>query len=324
MRAARCEIHGRPEGIVVREIDDPIAGPGEVIVAIEAAAVNYPDVLIAANQYQVSVPTPYTVGNEFAGRILSTAEDVEGLAPGDAVMGTAFGGAFAEQIAVPAASVTPIPEGLDMVHAAAFNVTYRTAYHSLVTIGDMRPGDTVVVLGAAGGVGSACVDVAHRLGAKVIAAASTRARADTCLTLGAVETIAYDDEDLKVRLKQITGRGADVIIDPVGGPYAEQALRAIAWGGRFVTIGFAQGEIPRIPLNLVLLKGAVLKGFEIRTLAQYRPDAIPVAHEVLGRLVGEGMRPLVSEVFGLDDVPTALALMAARKATGKIVIDTTR
>ncbi|MFT4124710.1 MAG: NADPH:quinone oxidoreductase family protein [Gordonia sp. (in: high G+C Gram-positive bacteria)] len=324
MRAARCEVYGPPTAIVVRDVAAPVAGPGEVLVGIEAASVNYPDVLLAADQYQVSLPTPFTVGSEFAGRVLAVGDRVTGLQPGDAVLGTAFGGAFAEQIAVPASALTPIPEGLDMVHAAAFNVTYRTAYHALRTIGEMAEGDWVVVLGAAGGVGTACVDVAARLGAKVISVASSRARAERGRALGACATIGYDEDDLKARIKEITAGGAQVVIDPVGGPYAEQALRAIAWGGRFVTLGFAQGEIPRIPLNLVLLKGAVIKGFEIRTLAQHRPDAIPTATAELRRLVAKGMKPDVSEVFSLSEVPIALSRMATRQATGKIVIDTTR
>jgi NADPH2:quinone reductase len=324
MRAARCEVHGDPDKIVIREMPDPVAGPGEAVVGIDAAAVNYPDVLIAADRYQVSFPTPFTTGSEFAGRVLSVGADVTGVAPGDRVMGSAMGGAFAEQIVVPASSLTTVPDDLDMIHAAAFNVTYRTAYHSLRTIGDMNAGDWVVVLGAAGGVGSACVDVATRLGGKVIAAASTRERADLCRPLGAIETIAYDEEDLKVRIKEITGGGADVVVDPVGGPYAEQSIRALTWGGRYVCVGFAQGEIPKIPLNLVLLKGAILRGFEIRTLAGHAPEAVTRGAEELTRLVARGMKPFVSETFSLNDVPRALTMVAERRATGKIVIDMTR
>ncbi|PXW32724.1 NADPH:quinone oxidoreductase family protein [Nocardia sp. 348MFTsu5.1] len=320
MRAARCEVHGTPDKIVIRDLPDPVAGPGEVVVGIEAASVNYPDVLIAADRYQVTVPTPFTTGSEFAGRVLSVGPDVALLVPGDAVMGTAFGGAFAEQIAVPEKTLTRIPAGLDMVNAAAFNVTYRTAYHSLTTFGAMQPGDWVVVLGAAGGVGTACIDVATRLGGRVIAAASTRERADMCRSLGAVEAIAYDEEDLKLRIKEITGKGADVVIDPVGGTYAEQAIRAITWGGRYVCLGFAQGDIPRIPLNLVLLKGAILRGFEIRTLADHDREAVSRGAAEIEDLVSQGMRPFISETFSLEEVPQALTRVAERRASGKIVI----
>ena len=324
MRAARCEIHGDPDKIVIREIPDPVAGPAEVLVGIEAAAVNYPDVLIAADRYQVTVPTPFTTGSEFAGRVLAVGAEVTNFVPGDAVMGTAFGGAFAEQITVPHTALSPAPAGLDMIHAAAFNVTYRTAYHSLTTFGDMKPGNWVVVLGAAGGVGTACIDIATRLGAKVIAAVSTAERAEACRALGAVETIAYDDEDLKLRIKEITGTGADVVIDPVGGAYSEQAIRAIGWGGRYVCLGFAQGDIPRIPMNLVLLKGAILRGFEIRTLAAHLPQAVEDGRKEIERLVGQGMKPYVSETYTLDEVPLALTRMSERLTTGKLVIDMTR
>lgn len=324
MRAVRCETHGDPELLVVRDIPEPVAGPGEVVVGVQAASVNYPDVLIVADKYQVSVPTPFTAGSEFAGTVRAVGEDVTGVRIGDAVMGTAFGGAFAETIAVPVSALSPVPEGLDMIHAAAFNVTYRTAYHSLTTFGDVTAGDWVVILGAAGGVGTACIDVATRLGARVIAAVSTPERAQACRDLGAAETIVYRDENLKDRIKEITGGGADVVIDPVGGHYSEQALRAIAWGGRFVVVGFAQGDIPRIPLNLILLKGAILRGFEIRTLAQRLPDAVERGRSAIATLVAQGMKPHVSEIHGLDAAPHAMARVAGRQTTGKVVIDTTR
>ncbi|MFE5705209.1 NADPH:quinone oxidoreductase [Rhodococcus sp. ACS1] len=321
MRAARCEVHGKPDTIVIREVPDPVAGTGEVVVGVEAASVNFPDVLIAADRYQLSVPTPFTAGSEFAGRVLSVGPEVDDLAPGDAVMGTVLSGAFAERITVARTALSPVPAGLDMVHAAAFNVTYRTAYHAVTTFGGLEPGEWVVILGAAGGVGSAAIDIATRLGGKVIAAVSTPERAEACRSMGAVETIAYDTEDLKQRIKEITGTGAAVVIDPVGGSYSEQALRAIAWGGRFVSVGFAQGDIPRIPLNLVLLKGAIVRGFEIRTLASHLPDAVDKGRGEIERLVAQGMKPFVSEVYSLDEAPLALTRVAERRTTGKIVID---
>lgn len=324
MRAVRCETYGGPESLTVTDIPAPEAGPRQVVVRVQAAAVNYPDVLVAADRYQISLPTPFTVGSEFAGTALSVGSGVRAVAPGDPVMGVAFTGAFAEQIAVPEAALSPIPHGLSMIHAAAFGVTYRTAYHSLVTIGELRPGDWVVVLGAAGGVGTACVDIATRLGGRVIAAASSPERVELCRGLGAVAGIAYEYENLKDRIKTITGgRGADVVIDPVGGAYAEQSIRATGWGGRYVCVGFANGEIPRIPMNLVLLKGAILRGFEIRTLAEHRPEAVAAGVAEIARLISEGMRPHVSEVFALEDAPRALTLMRDRGARGKIVLDPT-
>jgi NADPH2:quinone reductase len=322
MRASRCTTHGEPRNLTIENIENPTAEIGSVVVSIEAASVNFPDILIVENRYQVSVPTPFTAGSEFAGTVTQVGPDVSWPAVGDRVMGSAFCGAFAEQISVPARQLSPVPKGLDMIHAAAFAVTYRTAYHSLVTIGGLEAGDWVVVLGAAGGVGSAAVDIAVRLGAKVIAAVSSAERAKVCLELGASETIVYTEESLKDRIKEITGAGADLVIDPVGGSYAEQAIRATRWGGRYVCVGFADGEIPRIPMNLILLKGVILRGFEIRTLSDHLPEAVALGDKRIDELVAEGMKPYVSEVFPLSRTPDALTAVRDRSTTGKIVIDT--
>ncbi len=320
MRAARCDRYGPPDVVTVCDVVDPIPARDEVLVEIRAAAVNFPDVLMIADKYQVSVPTPFTPGSEFAGVVRAAGMDVRSVEPGDAVMGSAMTGAFAELIRVPASALTRKPDGLDWVSAAAFRVTYTTAYHALVTFGAMRAGDWVVVLGAAGGVGTAAVDVATRLGARVIACASSEERLTAASKLGAEVGISYHSEDLKARIKEITGSGAQVVIDPVGGKYAEPALRALAPGGTFVTVGYATGEIPRIPLNLVLLKDLTIRGVELRTLAQRHPDAPARAQQTLDALVAEGMKPLVSHVFDLDDVTTALASLNDRSAVGKVVI----
>jgi NADPH2:quinone reductase len=236
-------------------------------------------------------------------------------------MGSGLDGAFAEQTAVPASGLRPTPPDLDDISAAAFGVTYRTAYHSLITIGAAQPGDTVVVLGAAGGVGLATVDIAVALGMRVIAAASSPERVALTLARGAAAGIDYTAEDLKQRIKDLTdGRGADVIVDPVGGPYAEAALRASRWGARFVCVGFASGEIPRIPLNLVLLKGVVVRGFELRTLPHNLPEAMAAGERHLAELVAGGLRPHVSSVHRLTDVVAALGEVAERRALGKVVV----
>ncbi|MCK8669760.1 NADPH:quinone oxidoreductase family protein [Rhodococcus sp. NPDC003382] len=318
MRAARCDSYGPPDVVTVRDVPDPTPGPGEVVVEVRAAAVNFPDVLMVADKYQVSLPTPFTPGSEFAGVVRAVGEGVRSVEAGDAVMGSAMSGAFAELICVPAEGLTPVPEGLDWPSAAAFRVTYTTAYHALVTAAGVRPGEWVVVLGAAGGVGTATVDIAHRLGARVVACASTHERLSA--VAGAEAGIAYDSEDLKARIKEITGGGAQVVIDPVGGRYAEPALRALAPGGRFVTVGYAAGEIPRIPLNLVLLKDLTVRGVELRTLAQRHPDAPAGAARALADLVAGGMRPLVSRVFDLDHVTDALNSLSDRTAVGKVVV----
>jgi NADPH2:quinone reductase len=320
MRAARCEEYGGPENVVIRDIPSPEITPGHVLVDVAAAAVNFPDLLFIANRYQVPAPLPFTPGSEFAGRVAAVGEGVTGLAPGDLVYGSVFTGAMAEQVLVPARAVAPIPGGLSMTEAAAFRVTYLTAYHALVTAGGLRPGQWVVVLGAAGGVGSATVDVAVRLGARVIAAASSPERLAVCQELGAEAGIDYVKEDVKQRIREITGDGADLIIDPVGDRWAEPALRAIRWGGRFVTVGYAGGDIPRIPLNVVLLKNITIRGLELRTWTERLTEETARARDALTQLVAQGMRPVVSEVHGLEDAGTALQRVSDRLPTAKVVI----
>jgi NADPH2:quinone reductase len=322
MRAARCTAYGPPGGIDVVDLDDPEPGLGEVLVQVHAAAVNYPDVLIAANRYQVTVDLPFTPGSEFAGVVIALGPGVSGPAVGSPVAGAVLSGAFAEQVVAPLAALRPIPDGLDMVHAAAFHVTYNTAYHALVTVGGSTAGEWAAVLGAAGGVGSATVDVAKRLGMRVVAAASSEDRLAIARKLGADAGIDYVREDLKTRIRELTGgEGAHLAIDPVGGDYAESALRALRRDGRFVTVGYADGRIPRIPLNLVLLKNLVVRGFEARTIRRFDPDAAAAAARALAGMVRDGMRPLVSRVHPLSDVAAALTDVAERRTTGKIVLD---
>jgi NADPH2:quinone reductase len=209
---------------------------------------------------------------------------------------------------------------LSLAEAAAFRVTYLTAYHALVTVGCLQPRQWVVVLGAAGGVGTATVDIAVRLGARVIAGASSPGRLEVCTGLGAEAGIDYSAEDLKQRIKEITGDGADLVVDPVGDRWAEPALRAIRWGGRFVTVGYAGGDIPRIPLNIVLLKNITVRGLELRTWAERLPEETARGRQALTELVAQGMRPAVSEVHALEDISTALQRVADRVPTGKVVI----
>jgi NADPH2:quinone reductase len=321
MRAAWCERLGPASTVVVAERPDPRPGPRDVLIGVRAAAVNYPDVLIVAGSYQVRPPLPFTPGSEFAGEVLAVGSEVSTVGVGDNVIGATFTGAFAEKAVVPCDAVHPLPASLDFVHGAAFRVTHTTAYHALVTIGMAARGDAVVVLGAAGGVGLACVNIGRLLGLRMVAAASSADRIRRCLDAGAVAGIDYSHEDLKQRIKDLTGDGADVVIDPVGGDYAEPALRATRWGGRFVTVGFASGHIPRIPLNLVLLKGVQIRGFEIRTLAAHMPEAVEAAEPALAKLVDGGLRPYVSAVYPLGDVARALEDVAQRRTTGKVVLD---
>jgi NADPH2:quinone reductase len=286
--------------------------------------VNFPDVLVVADEYQVSIPTPFTPGSEFAGVVTDVADDVEGLAIGDRVCGATFTGAFAEAALAPAAALNPVPDRVTFAEAAAFGVAHTTAYHALRSVAEVQAGETVAVLGAAGGVGLAAVEVAQQLGGRVIAAASTDEKVALCVERGAEATINYSREDLKERLKELTGGGVDVVIDPVGGPYAEPALRATRWGGRFVVVGFASGEIPRIPLNLVLLKGVIVKGFEVRTFSQHAPDLARRDADELQELFASGaLRPHVSAVYPLVRVSEALRAVADRRALGKVVVDPT-
>jgi NADPH:quinone reductase len=322
VRAAYVTGHGGPEGVRVVDLPDPEPGPGQALVRVHAAAINFPDVLIVADRYQVSAPVPFVPGSEFAGVVEALGPGAAGPPVGTPVMGAVFTGAFAERVVVPVAALRPIPDGLDMTAAAAFSVTYATAYHSLCTVGGAQPGDRVVVLGAAGGVGSATVDVATRLGMRVIAAASSPERLATAAGLGAEAGIDYTREDLKTRIKDLTGgAGADVVVDPVGGDHSEAALRALRWGGRFVTVGFADGRIPRIPLNLVLLKGVILRGFEGRSMNRHAPEAVAAADQALAALVAQGLRPLVSRVQPLEEVAGALTDVAGRRTTGKVVLE---
>jgi NADPH2:quinone reductase len=321
MRAARMAGYGPPELLVVEEVPDPQPGPGEVTVAVAAAAVNFPDLLIMNGGYQVTWPLPLIPGSEFAGTVAALGVGVTSLRPGDRVAGGMAVGAFAERVVVAADALWPVPDGADLADAAAFRVTYLTSYHALRSVARLQPGEWVVVLGAGGGVGLAAVDIAKLLGARVIAAASSPDKLAVCRARGADEVIDYSREDLKQRIKQITGGGADVVIDPVGGQYSEPALRAAAWGGRFVCLGFASAEIPRIALNLVLLKGVIVMGFEIRTFTEHRPElARRDEEELLGHFAAGRLRPYVSARFGLDDIVEALLSVRNRKVIGKVVV----
>ncbi|QEN16656.1 NADPH:quinone oxidoreductase family protein [Mycolicibacterium sp. ELW1] len=322
MRAVVCREYGAPEDLVTDELPDPTPGPGQVVVKVHAAAVNYPDVLLIAGKYQIKVPPPFIPGSELAGEVLAVGDGVD-FRPGDRVSATTFVGGFAEQALVDARGLTRVPDGVDYADAAAFGVTNRTAYYTLRTVAPVQPGDWVVVLGAGGGVGLAAVDIAVLMGAKVIAAASGAEKLEVCRRRGATEVIDYDREDLKSRLKEITGEaGTRVVLDPVGGHYSEPALRSLGRGGKFVTLGYAAGEIPRIPLNLVMLKGITVQGMEIRTFATDYPDDIAHDDAELAQLFAEGkLRPYLGARFPLEQAATALRYVADRKAIGKVVID---
>ena len=320
MRAAVCRAYGRPETVGIEDVPAPEVGPGQVRVRIGAAAVNFPDVLLVANRYQLSVPTPFVPGSEFAGVVTEVASDVDAVAAGDRVTGTALVGAFAEEAVVGAEAVRRIPDGVDVRHAAAFGVAHRTAYHVLRSVAGLREGDDLVVLGAGGGVGLAAVQLGAVLGASVTAVASSPEKLEVAAAHGAAHLVDHRSADLRAALRDLGG--ADVVVDPVGGALAEPALRSLRWGGRFVTVGYASGDIPRIPLNLVLLKGVRVLGFEFRSFLAHEPEAFARNEDELAALVASGRAvPHIGAAFGLDEAAAALRHVADGRAIGKVVVD---
>jgi NADPH:quinone reductase len=319
MRAVVCRAYGPPEDLVIDDIADPTPGPGQLLVRVHAAAVNFPDVLLIAGKYQVKIPVPFTPGSELAGEVV-TAGDGARFRRGDRVFGATPTGAFAELALLDAHQVSGIPDGTDFAPAAAFGVTYRTAYHALRSVAQVAEGDWVVILGAAGGVGQAALDLAVGMKARVLAAASTEDKLDICRQRGAEATVAYDQDDLKGAIRELTG-GARVVIDPVGGNYAEPALRGLARGGTFITLGYAAGTIPAIPLNLVLLKDITIRGMEIRTFTADHPDDAARDIRELQQMFADGrIQPYIGARFPLTDAAKALRHVAERKAVGKVVI----
>lgn len=326
MKAVLCKSWGLPDTLVVEDLPDVVPGAGQVVIDVHAAGVNFPDVLIIQNKYQFKPELPFTPGSELSGVIRAVGEGVTHLKAGDKVLAFVSQGAFQQQIAVPAKAVMPMPPGLDFDTAAAVTLTYGTSHHAVVDRAQLKAGETMLVLGAAGGVGLAAIEIGKALGARVIAAASTDEKLEICKQHGADATINYSTEDLREAIKAATeGRGPDVIYDPVGGIYAEPAFRSIGWRGRYLVIGFANGEIPRLPLNLPLLKGASLVGVFWGEFARREPKANAAAMQELMGWMAEGkIRPHISGRYALAETPQALKDMAARKVTGKVVIQPQR
>lgn len=323
MRAVVCRSYGPPEDLTVDDVADPTPGPGQLLVRVHAAAVNFPDVLLIAGKYQVKIPVPFTPGSELAGEVVA-AGDGASFGPGDRVFGATPTGAFAELALLDAHQVSAVPDGIDFASAAAFGVTYRTAYHALRSVAQVAEGDWVVILGAAGGVGQAALDLAVGMKVRVLAAASTEDKLEICRQRGAEATVAYDRDDLKSAIRELTGGGARVVIDPVGGNYAEPALRGLSRGGTFITLGYAAGTIPAIPLNLVLLKDITIRGMEIRTFTADHPDDAARDIRELQQMFADGrIQPYIGARFPLADAAKALRHVAERKAVGKVVIDVT-
>lgn len=322
MRAVLCKQFGPPESLVVEDLPSPKAGPGEVVVSMKAASLNFPDVLIIQNKYQLKVPLPFSPGSELAGVIKEIGEGVKGYKAGDRVIAVTGHGAFAEEVKIEAGRLVPIPEGMDYNSAAAFLLTYGTSDHALRDRAMLKAGETLLVLGAAGGVGLSAIEIGKALGATVIACASSADKLAVCRQHGADAGINYASEDLREKIKELTGgKGVDVVYDPVGGPYSEPALRSTTWRGRFLVIGFTAGEIPKIPINLPLLKGSSIVGVFWGEFGRREPKAFAESIGQLGKWFREGkLKPHVSQIFPLEKAVDALKLMSERKVKGKVVL----
>ena len=321
MRAAVCPVYGPPDVVRIEDQPSAVVAAGQVRVKVGAAAVNFPDVLLIANEYQISVPPPFVPGSEFAGVIVETGDGAGGFAVGDRITGTELYGAFAEEVVVPTAGLSRIPGGVDDRTAAAFGVAYRTAYHTLRSMARVQEGDEVIVLGAGGGVGLAAVQLGVQLGASVTAVASSAEKLDVAAGYGAKHVVNHTTGDLRRALKEAVPGGADAVVDPVGGDLSEPALRSLSRGGRFVTVGFASGVIPRIPLNLVLVKGVQVLGFQFQDV---RPDEFARNDDELRQhFVSGRVRPHVGAVYPLSETVAALRHVADGRAIGKVLIDLT-
>jgi NADPH:quinone reductase len=322
MRALRQHELVGPSGLRVDELPDPTPGAGELLLGVKAAALNFPEVLLSYGKYQFKPPPPFIPGGEAAGTVLAVGDGVRGFAVGDRVACTMLHGAFAEKIVVPELSAVKLPESVSFEVGAATLLTYLTTIHALVDRASIEPGDVLLVLGAAGGVGSAAIELGKLLGATVIAAAGSAAKLDYCRERGADATIDYTKEDLKERTKELTrGAGADIVFDAVGGPYSEPALRAIAWQGRHLVVGFAAGEIPKIPLNLTLLKGCEIVGVFWGSFAMRQPAKNHAHGERILAWVAEGkLHPHIDGVYPFERAAEALQRMERREVRGKLVL----
>jgi NADPH2:quinone reductase len=326
MRAVLCKQFGGPESLVVEEIAAPVLRPGTARVAVHAAGVNFGDTLMVAGTYQEKPPLPFTPGFEIGGQVLEVAPGVSTVKPGDRVMGTLSHGGYADEAVVPADDLTPIPDAMDFAVAAAFPVAYGTSHGALEWRARLLPGETLLVHGAAGGVGITAVEIGKAMGATVIATAGSAEKLAIARRHGADALIDYSREDVRERVRALTaGRGVDVVYDPVGGDAFDASLRAIAWEGRIVVIGFAGGRVPQIPANLVLVKNCDIIGFYWGSYRKHKPALVRSSYQLLFRWFTAGkLAPHISERFDLADVAAAFAALRSRRSTGKVVLTTGR
>lgn len=322
MKTILCRQYGPPETLALTDVPDPQPAAGQVLIGVEACGVNFPDTLIIEGKYQIRPPMPFAPGGEVAGRVLAVGEGVTQVRTGDHVFAMTGYGGFAEQVVADANATLPMPNGMDFVTAASTMYTYGTSYHALKDRASLQPGETLLVLGAAGGVGLAAVQLGVLMGARVIAAASTEEKLAICRELGASETINYTTDDLRERLKNLTGgKGVDVVYDPVGDRFAEPAIRSLAWRGRYLVVGFAAGSIPSIPLNLALLKGAAIVGVFWGAFAQREPKlSLQNFNQLLRWITAGQLTQHIYKQYSLTEAPAALRDLLDRKVIGKAVV----
>ena len=321
MKALLCKQFGPPETLVVENVADLQAQKGQVVISVKACGVNFPDTLIIEGKYQFKPPFPFSAGGEVAGVIKEVGEGVTTLKIGDDVFALTGWGGFAEEVVIDASRAFKMPPNMNYATAASLMYTYGTSYHALKDRAKLQPNETLLVLGAAGGVGLAAVNLGRIMGAKVIAAASTDEKLDLCKQYGATDLINYNTQDLRTRLKEITGGGVDVVYDPVGGDYAEPALRSMNWKGRYLVIGFAAGSIPNLPMNLPLLKGCSVNGVFWGSFAEREPKANFQNVMDLIEFYNKGeLIPYIQKTFSLEEAPQALHDMLNRKVMGKLVV----
>ncbi|WP_296930537.1 NADPH:quinone oxidoreductase family protein [uncultured Marinobacter sp.] len=322
MKAILCKEYGPAEKLVIEDVPSPEVKGRGVKVRVKAAGLNFPDTLIIENKYQLKPSLPFSPGGEMAGEVIEVGDKVTRFKVGDRVAGLTGYGAFAEEVIVPEQNLLPVPDTMSDEKAAAFTMVYGTSYYALKQRGNLQPGETLLVLGASGGVGLATVELGKAMGAKVIAAASSAEKLAVAKEAGADELINYTEEPLKDAVKKLThSKGVDVIYDPVGGDFTEQALRAMGWNGRHLIIGFAAGDIPKIPANLTLLKGCSVVGVFWGSFTQREPETSAQNMMELMKLYSEGkIDPKISAVYEFEDYAEALGALTGRKATGKVVL----
>lgn len=325
MRAVLCKELGMPESLVLEEVPGLIPGPGQVLISVQACGVNFPDTLIIQGKYQFKPDLPFSPGGEISGVVKQVGSDVDSLKIGDRVIAFSTWGGFAEELVVDQTRTVIISDKMDYERASAFVLTYGTSYHALKDRAHLREGETLLVLGASGGVGLAAIQLGKAMGATVIAAASNPEKLSACQENGADYVINYAQDDLRQSVKEITkGRGVDVIYDPVGGSFSEKALRDMSWGGRFLVVGFAAGEIPKVPLNIPLLKGCSVVGVFWGEFTKREPDLNKKNNQELMDLFDQGkISPHIHRVYPLEKAGEALNELLQKRVIGKVVLSTT-